>query len=497
MKFSLKPQGLKILFLASEAAPFIKIGGLGEVMSSLPRALRELGHDARVMIPNYSSIAKDKFPMETIMEDISIPSGREEHPITCNIKIATNEGTPSYFLENMEYFEQRGNVYGYDDDAARAAVFSRGALEFVRQYKEWTPDIIVTSDWQGGLVPNLMKTEYAVDPVISKIAVVFWIHNLCFQGMFDHNFINELDYDDGRSVIPTIDDPRLLKINFMRRGILFADVVNTVSPNYAQEITTSEFGELLDSLLAERRARLFGILNGISYTTNDPQANPYVEHKYSLRNMKDRAKNKTVLQRKFNLEEEIDTPVVAIVSRLTEQKGMDLLMETLEPLLNNFKFQFIVLGSGDSKYLGFFADLEKKYPQVATHLSYDGTLPHVIYAGADLILVPSRFEPSGLTQMEAMHYGALPLVRKTGGLADSVIDHDQEKKIGTGFVFEKYDKFAFFGALVRALEAYKHPKEWLSIQKRAMAANFSWKKSALEYVELFKKAIAFNREEKE
>ncbi len=497
MKLSLKPKGIKILFLACEAAPFIKIGGLGEVMSSLPKALRELGHDARVMIPNYSSIQKEKFPMETIMEGISIPSGREEHPITCNVKSTFVEGsnTPSYFLENMEYFEQRGNVYGYDDDAARFAVFSRGALEFVRQNKEWTPDIIVASDWQGGLVPNLMKTEYAHDPVISKIAVVFCIHNLHFQGMFDHNFINEMDYDDGRSTIPTIDDPRMLKINFMRRGILFADVVNTVSPSYAQEITTSESGELLDQLLSERRSRLSGILNGINYVSNDPSSNPYVEYTYSVKSIKERQKNKEVLQQKFNLEKESDTPVVAIVSRLTEQKGLDLVTETIAPLLDNFKFQLIVLGSGDSRYLGFFGELEKKYPQVATHLSFDTTLPHVVFAGADIVLVPSRFEPSGLTQMEAMRYGALPLVRKTGGLADSVIDYDRANNRGTGFMFENYDKYAFFGAFVRALETYKHPSEWLAIQKRAMTADFSWKKSAKDYVSLFKKAIAFNSEE--
>lgn len=498
MQLSLKSKHLKILFLACEAAPFIKVGGLGEVMSSLPKALRELGHDARVMIPNYSSIQKEKFPMQVIMEGISIPSGREEHPISCNVKKTTNEetGVPSYFLENMEYFEQRGNVYGYDDDAARFAVFSRGALEFVRQNKEWVPDVIVSSDWQGGLVPNLMKTEYANDPIISKISSVFCIHNLHFQGMFDHKFINELDYDDGRSTIPTIDDPRMLKINFMRRAILFADVVNTVSPNYAQEITTPEYGELLDGLLSERRSRLSGILNGIDYTSNDPTSNPYVEHKYSVKSIKDRQNNKAVLQRKFNLEEELHTPLVAIVSRLTEQKGMDLVIETIAPLLDNFKFQLILLGSADSKYMGFFSELEKKYPQVATHLSFDTTLPHVVYAGADIVLVPSKFEPSGLTQMEAMHYGALPVVRKTGGLADSVVDYSHTGKSGTGFVFEKYDKYAFFGALVRALETYKHPTEWMALQKRAMTTDFSWKKSAKEYVDLFRKSIAFNSQEK-
>ena len=501
MKFLNKNHPLKILFVAPEAAPFVKIGGLGEVLKSLPSALREMDHDVRVMIPRYAVIPEDKYPMEMIMEGLEVPNGADNKAIVCNVKIfrdsMKDEEPVHYFLENQEYFEQRGSVYGYDDDAARWALLARGALEFVRQNHVWRPDIIVAADWQGGLIPNYLKTEYANDIVLSKIASVFSIHNIQFQGMFDPYHINELEYDDGQSSIPNIGDPRLLKTNFMKRGIRYADVVNTVSPTYAQEITTPEYGVLLDALLKERRSRLVGILNGIDYHSNDPENNAYLEHNYSLKTIQKRKLNKKALQRKFNLEEDETVPIFAIVSRLSEQKGLELMVDTIEPLLNNYKFQLIILGGGDSRYLSVFSELEKKYDQVATHLSFDSALPHMIYAGADVILVPSRFEPCGLTQMEAMRYGAVPLVRKTGGLADSVDVYDPANDTGTGFVFEKYDKFAFFGAFVQAIETFKYKERWVGIQKRGMAANFSWQNSANEYIELFKKAIAFNNEPKD
>ncbi len=483
---------LNILFVGSEAVPFVKIGGLGEFLHTLPKALKELGHDVRVMIPKYATIDAEKFPMTTVIEPLLVPNPGTED-IVCNVK-KYETGDPrepiNYFLENQEYYEKRGSVYGYDDDAARFALLCRGTIEFVRVYNEWRPDIIVANEWQGGLLPNYMKSEYKDDPILSKIATVFVIHNLHFQGMFDHHHTSELGYDDGKSEVPPITDARLSTINFMSRGVRFADVISTVSPNYAREITTPEYGELLDALLQERRSHLFGILNGISYDRYNPETNPHVEFKYNAKNLSERNKNKKILQQKFNLEERSDVFVIAIVSRLSEQKGLDLVVETIRPLLNNFDFQFVVLGTGESKYLSFFEELDKQYPQVAIHLSYDAILPHVIYSGADMIIMPSRFEPSGLTQMEAMRYGMLPLVRKTGGLADSVEDYDPRSGTGTGFVFEKYDQYAFFGTCIRAFETYKYPAVWKGIQKRAMAANFSWGKSAKEYVELFKRALS-------
>lgn len=481
---------LKILFVGSEVVPFVKVGGLGEVLHALPKALRELGHDVRTMAPKYASIDEKEFPMINILDGLFVPNPDSED-IICNVKKYTNKDhSINYFLENQEYYEKRGSVYGYDDDPARWALLARGTLEFVRHTaNEWKPDIIVANDWQGGLIPNYMKCEYSKDSVISKIASTFIIHNIYYQGIFDHKNTTELDYDDGQSQIPSITDPRLLKMNFMRRGIRYADVINTVSPSYAREITTPEYGELLDQLLQERRSRLFGILNGINYENYNPETNPYVEFKYNEENLEERIKNKKVLQQKFNLPEKKDAFMVCMISRFAEQKGIDLVIETIEPLLLNFDFQMIVLGTGESRYVSFFNELAKKYKNVATHLSFDNLLPHAIYAGADVILIPSHFEPCGLAQMEAMRYGVVPIIRKIGGLADSVKDHTSESDPGTGFVFEKYDRYAFLGTFMRAYEIYKYPKIWQGIQKRAMKENFSWEKSAREYEKLFLRAL--------
>jgi len=482
---------LKILFVGSEVAPFIKVGGLGEFLHALPEALRKLKHDVRTMTPKYASIDEKEFPMETILEELMVPN-TENNTLICNVKkLKSDHSIKNYFLENQEYYEKRGSVYGYDDDPARWALLARGSLEFIKhESNKWKPDIVVANDWQGGLIPNYMKIEYAKDPVISKMASVFIIHNIFFQGMFDPKYVSELDYDDGQSHIPAITDPRMLKINFMRRGIRYADVINTVSPSYAREITTPEYGELLDPLLQERRSRLFGILNGINYENYNPETNPYVEFKYNANKLDERIKNKKILQQKFNLPEKKDAFVVCILGRLAEQKGLDLITETMDHLLENFDFQLVVLGSGDSRYISFFNELDKKYKKVATHLSFDNILPHTIYAGADAILIPSRFEPCGLTQMEAMRYGVVPIVRKIGGLADSVKDHTSEEDPGIGFVFENYDSYAFVGTFIRAYEMFKYPKIWQGIQTRAMKENFSWEKSAQEYEKLFSRALS-------
>lgn len=484
-------RALKILFVGSEAIPFVKIGGLGEFLYALPKALAELGHDVRVMIPKYATIDTEKIVMTSVIEGLKVPN-HDLEALICNVKMYQSGQAFDpicYFLENQEYYEKRGSVYGYDDDAARWALLARGVLAFVQQYQSWRPDIIVANDWQGGLIPNYMKCEYQDDPIIAQIASVFVIHNLYYQGMFDHHHSSELDFDDGKSTIPPIGDQQLLKTNFMARGIRYADVISTVSPNYAREITTPEYGEGLNGLLQENRSHLYGILNGISYERYNPETNPYVEFKYNTKNLSERKRNKKILQQKFNLPERRDVFVVAIVSRLSEQKGLDLLVEMMEPLLDNFDFQFVIVGAGDSKYHSFFEGLNNKYPQVATHLSYDAILPQVIYSGADMILIPSHFEPSGLTQMEAMRYGLIPLVRKTGGLADSVEDYHPQEQTGTGFVFDKYDKYAFFSTFIRAFETYRYPQIWQGIQERAMAANFSWSKSAKEYVKLFERAL--------
>ena len=497
MGFLQKRPQMKVLFVASEAGPFMKVGGLGEVMHALPKELRALGCDARVMVPKYATMDTARFSFVHEAEGI-VPAlnGVDPYGLFVSNVLRNESGTGetvAYFLENMEYYEKRANVYGYADDAVRWALLSKGTLEFLRQ-SPWQPDVIVACDWQAGLIPNLIATDYRSDPVFERMATVFSIHNLSYQGMFNHHFVSEMDYDSGESVIPSFDDPRLLKLNFMRRGIRYADVISTVSPTYAQEITTPGYGELLDDLLRERRSRLFGLLNGIDYSSYNPTVDSFLDFRYSIKTVGERAKNKAVLQRKFNLPLRDDVVLLGIVSRLTEQKGFHLLVDAAHALFTNFDLQLLVIGAGDSDLMGFFQELPERYSgKAAVHLAYDEALPHLVYGGADVILIPSKFEPSGLTQMEAMRYGSVPLVRKTGGLADSVEDYNPRTRAGTGFVFEGFDHYAFFGAVVRALETYKYPKYWQGIQQRAMRADFSWNKSAREYVALFKKAIGFKR----
>lgn len=494
----------RILFVASESVPFAQAGGLGSAIHSLTKALADAGYDVRIMMPLYATIDKSKFPMKTVYEALEVPNDSSDM-IICNVKMFASshshgnesESVPVYFLENQEYYEQRANIYGYADDATRWALLSKGVLEFIRFNKEWRPDVIVSSDWQTGLIPNYLKTIYKDNSFLSPIATVFSIHNLSYQGMFDHRFVSEMDYDDGHSPVPEIKSSRMLKINMMRRGIIYSDVINTVSPTYAKEITTADYGEMLDALLREKISHLFGILNGIDYEKRNPETDTGIEFKYGIKNISEKVKNKEVLRHKFNLPPAAENDfVLGIVSRFTEQKGIDLLMEALPPLMENFNFQLVVVGTGDAKYLNFFNELARKNPGVSAHLSFNSALPSLVFAGADAILIPSKFEPCGLTQMEAMRYGAIPIVRKTGGLADSVQNYDAAAHKGTGFVFENFNHYSLYGAVVRAMENYKHPAIWRGIQKRAMAADFSWSKSAKEYAKLFTKAVEFHRQQK-
>lgn len=488
----------KVLFIASEAAPFVKVGGLGEIMFSLPLALRELGHDARVMIPRYAHVDGEKYPMVMELEGLNMGTS-ETDPygiLKCNVLKYQNEKSITYFLENMEYYEKRANVYGYGDDTIRWVLLSKGTLEFLKR-SEWKPDIIVACDWQAGFISNYLHTEYKDDPILKNITTVFSIHNLKFQGMFDPNFVSEMDFDAGHQDIPPLPDEKIVKLNGMRRGIFYADVINTVSPNYAKEILTEEFGETLDKLLGERKSRLFGILNGINTESLNPETDPDLAVNYSFKNIDKRRENKVALQKQFGIGADQNKFVAGIVSRLDSQKGFELFMQMLAQFLDNVDTQLVVTGEGDPRYRVFFEELKNKYPdRIGLHLAFDPRMTRLILAGSDVILVPSKFEPCGLVQMEAMRYGAIPIVRKVGGLADSVEDFDPATQKGTGFVFEKFDPFSLTIAMVRAHEIYRQKDIWSKIVKRAMMQDFSWKKSATEYLKLFEMALRFHKEKR-
>lgn len=492
-----KPK-MKILFVSSEQAPFAKVGGLGEVMFSLPRALSRLGHDARVMIPFYGTVDREKYKPAYVKKELVVASGPGEdgREIVCNVlmlksKNARHDPVTTYFIENREYYELRSNVYGYKDDGLRFALLSKACLGFLAQSSDWIPDVIVTTDWMTGYLPNYLKTEYKKNKKLARIATVFSIHNLASQGTTrPDRFLSESEKDDGNGELPDLFDERLKNINSMKRAIIYSDIVNTVSSTYASEILTEEYGEGLEGLLRENRGKLYGILNGIDYQTNDPATDNFLAAKFSVRNFDARKTNKAALQKRFGLPQDKTVFTMGIVSRIVKQKGFSLLQTVIEPFLKATKSQFIIVGTGESDLMDYFLDLQKRMPnQVVAHLQYDEDLPHLIYAGCDVLLIPSKYEPSGLTQMEAMRYGAVPVARRTGGLADTIDDSGSGNPKSTGYLFDNMDPLELLIAMTRAYSGWRHREEWKALRKRVMQKDFSWDKSAKEYSGLFQKAI--------
>ncbi len=489
-------KALKILLVGAEVSPYADVGGLSRVLGYLSRALRRLGHDARIFMPKFGSIDEEKYQTKLILEGLKVPTGNEKRPfLTCNVKLHLSpSGLPVYFLENREYYELRANVYGYSDDSTRWALLSRGCIEFLRQNEEWIPDVVHANDWHTGHIPNWLRTDYDKDVRLFKIATVFTIHNLQYHGNFDHRHVPELQRDDGRSAIADFFSERLRWQDFLRRAIIYSEVVNTVSKTYAKEILRPEFGEGLEKLLLEVRTKLFGILNGIDYQEYNPATDKLLKVNYDLNSLDKRSANKLALQEEFDLPLDKEIPVLGYVGRIDGQKGLDLLARVLRPLLKDFKIQFVIVGGGDGGLMDLFRKLQEDFPeQVGAHLMYDPSLPRLVFSGADLMLYPSRWEPCGLVPMEAMRYGAIPIVRATGGLKDTVEQFDPATNTGNGFVFQDFNGWSLFAQIVRALETYRQKKIWRSLQKRAMSANNSWEARAQEYVDLYLKAIHFRK----
>ena len=489
---------LKVLLVSAEAAPLVSVGGLSQVLYYLPRALKKLGVDARIMIPKFASIDEKVFPTKMIYKGLSVPTGERKGTteLICNVKLYESEpgDPPMYLLENMEYFEKRANVYGYSDDHTRFALLSRGALEFIKK-SNWKPTIIHANDWHTGYLVNDLRTIYASDPILRSIASLLSIHNL-HQGVFDFTHASALDFDDGKGQLTSFFSDRLVKQNSLKRGIIYADIVNTVSQRYSREIMTPEYGQGLGDLLKEVRTKVYGILNGIDYEEFNPATDKIIKKDFSLKNLDDRVENKIDLQKEFNLAVDAKKPILAVSGRLDMQKGLDLLVEVLPFLLEEYPIQFIAMGSGDNALREQFELLEKKYPkQVATHLMANFTLPRKIYSGADMFILPSRYEPGGIVIMEAMRYGCVPVVRATGGCADTVSDYDPQTKQGTGFAFKNFEAMALLSTLVRALELYKLPSHWRRIVKACMSKDFSWEYAAKQYLDLYDRAIAFKSQQ--
>jgi starch synthase len=482
---------LKVLFLSAEAVPFAKVGGLADVAGSLPQAIRALGHDVRLMLPRYGTIRSDRFHVEKIGDPFSVPvgPGQECVHLTGTSLGESGQELPVYLIWNDQYFSSRDGVYGFEDDAQRFAVFGRAALASLRML-DWQPDIIHANDWHTGVVPTWLNTDGHNDSFYRDIATLFTIHNLAYQGITGRLILTFAQMESVQHL--SVEHPGT--VNWMAQGIAHTDLINTVSTQYAQEILTSEIGMGLAPLLEERKDRLFGVVNGIDYVEWDPATDPHIPHRFDVKGLDRRVANKTVLQQQARLPARSEVPVVGMVSRLDSVKGLDLIEPVLDWLLER-EAQFVLLGTGLPEYHEMLEQVQARFPnRMRVFLKFDEVLARRIYAGADMFLMPSRIEPCGLGQMIAMHYGCVPVVRATGGLADTVADNTAKRGRGTGFTFTDFSPEACQDALDRALKAYANKKSWRRIQQRGMSKDFSWSASAKEYVKLYRRAIKLHSE---
>ncbi len=472
---------MKVLYAASEALPFAASGGLADVAGSLPQALRKRLIGCRVVMPLYDTIKQELRDTMKFVTNISVPvAWRRQY---CGIFEAKYGGVTYYLLDN-EYYFKRGSLYGHYDDAERFAFFSRAILEII-PHIDFKPDIIHCNDWQTALTPLYYSTIYATQPGYENIKTVFTIHNIQYQGVYGKELIdNVVGLDYSQKNLIEYDDT----VNFSKAAIECANAVSTVSPSYAKEILDPWYSHGLDTILKERSFKLRGILNGIDVENYNPETDKDIFKNYSVEKMTGKATNKRELQKFFGLPEKKDTPVMGMVTRLVSHKGLDLCKAVLDELLATTDIQLVVLGSGDTEYEDFFRGLASRFPeQVGLCLGFIPDLARKIYAGSDLFLMPSKSEPCGLSQMVALRYGSIPIVRETGGLRDSVKDSGDNE--GNGFTFANYNAHEMLHAIRRACEGYGDKKGWKILVKRAMESDNSWGKSANEYIKMYKEIL--------
>ncbi len=475
-----------ILMVAGEGLPFIKTGGLADVIGSVPASLVKLGYDMSVVLPFYKKI-KDKYATKfndvfTFEKEFSVTIWYNEVPV--RVYSAVDRGVKYYFVEHQGYFE-RDELYGYDDDSARFGYFQKAVLEMLNQLNYW-PDIIHCHDWQAGMIPCMIKECHTDDKRYGEIKTIFTIHNMAFQGNFGAEVLDpcfgipyylysngNVRFDGG--------------ISSMKSAFIYADKITTVSPSYAKEILTPQYGEHMEAVLNMRRQDLQGIVNGIDIEFWNPETDPDIAAHYNLETVeKGKLENKLALQRELGLAENKDVCLVGIVGRLTWQKGFYLMMEQLNAICAA-PIQLAVLGSGEREIENKLVDLENgNRGKIAFYRGYNEALAHRIYAASDLFLMPSLFEPCGLSQLCSMRYGALPLVRETGGLKDTVEPYNEFEKTGTGFSFQKYDSADLMHMLNYAIDVYyNRPEDWKMLMHNAMTKDVSWDNSAKVYGDLY------------
>jgi starch synthase len=491
----------KILFVTSEIVPFVKTGGLADVSAALPQTLAELGHEVRIVVPKYGAVDDRKYKIHEVvrLKDLTAQIGKKE--VTYSLKSCFLPGqrvrVQIYFLDNHEYFGSRNSLYAdpmtgkdYKDNDERFILMSRSIPELIQKLG-WIPDIIHCNDWQCGLIPAYLKEAAKNDELFNSFKTLFTIHNLDYQGIFPESTFGKIGLPEQLNSAKGIQLNG--KINFMKSGLLHANVINTVSNTYAQEIRTSnEYGAGLKDVLKKRKTDLYGIINGIDTKVWNPEKDKDIPKKYDFKTIGAKSVNKEALTSRFGMEYNLNVPVFGIISRLYDSKGMDLVQKVFNDLMK-LDIQLIVLGTGDKKYHAFFEKMSHKFKgKFASYLGFNDELAHLIEAGSDIFLMPSKNEPCGLNQMYSLKYGTVPIVRETGGLADTVIRYNEKTEEGTGFSFKKYDSKEFLKEIKRALKIFNDKKAWLKIIKAGMKTDFSWNSSAKKYVELYKTTLSNN-----
>lgn len=489
---------LKILFVTSEVVPFMKTGGLADVSAALPQMLSEMGHEVRIIVPKYGAVDTRKYKIHEVvrLKDLHLDIGGKD--VVYSLQSCFLPGqkirVQIYFLDNQEYFGSRNSLYvdpitgnDYPDNDERFILLARAVFELISKLG-WIPDIIHSNDWQGGLVPAYLKTIFKDNPLFTAFKTLFTIHNLAYQGEFPKSSFHktglpeELNSEKGLEIYG--------KINFMKSGLLYADVINTVSETYSNEIRTDdELGAGLKNVLAKRKNDLYGIINGIDPKVWNPEKDKFLIKKYSAKTLELKEENKIELTRKFGFEYDENIPVFGMISRLYAAKGYDLLTEAF-PELMKLNLQLILLGTGDKKFHNFFDKMSKKYPsKFACYIGFNDELAHLIEGGSDVFIMPSRYEPCGLNQMYSLVYGTVPLVRETGGLADTVVKYNEKTEEGNGLVFKQYEADALVKEVKRALKLFEDKKVWHKIMRNGMKSDFTWNASAKKYIDLYRKIL--------
>lgn len=480
---------MKIVIASSEAAPFAKTGGLGDMIGALPKALKNLGQDCIVLIPKYRMIDDTKFGLKKSGRQIAVPIS--DKIMEAEIyKTYLDGDIPVYFIGNKEYYDRDG-IYEIDgrehpDNAERFTFFSRGCLCAIKELGIY-PDIIHCNDWQTGLIPVYLKTLYKNDDYFKKTGSLFTIHNVAYQGIFERHNIGMM------GLPPDIFTPEGIefhgKINLLKGGIVFADILSTVSKTYAVEIQTDSLGCGLGGLLRNRSDALYGIINGADYDVWNPTKDRFIIKQYSVNNLSGKKDCKKDALSEFGLRFKKDTPLIGIVSRLDEQKGFDLLEDIIDDLMS-MKIQLCILGIGMEKFHTFLKNAASRYKEkIGIRLAFDDPLAHKIEAGADIFLMPSKYEPCGLSQLYSLKYGTIPVARNTGGLSDTIKGYDPVNEKGNGFKFESYSGEELLKTVQLAVDTYKTRDKWQRLMQNAMNENYSWERSAKEYTELYKKVI--------